>query len=70
VFVLDVPVTIETGKPDKNVNFYVPRSMFEYRASNDWDVLKRASTSGDDCQKIIEENGDFYKSCGHVMLEV
>lgn len=69
---LDVPVTIETGDSDVNVNFYDRRSRFQYGSSqNHFDGFERASNFDGDCRKANKEgDDDSYESCGHAMLEV
>lgn len=64
-----MPVTIETGKADKNVNFYDPASRFQYGVGNDFEGLERASDLGGDCLRVKNLGGQ-YKSCGHAILEV
>ena len=67
--VLDVPVTIETGVADKNVNFYDPTMRVEYGVAYDMEGLERASEVGD-CRKIVQVEGEPYKGCGHAILEL
>jgi len=69
---LDVPVTIETGDSDANINFYDRQSRFQYgSAQNHFDGFRRASKFDGDCSKANKMgDGDSYESCGHAMLEV
>ena len=37
--ILDVPVSVETGFPGLNVDFYNIDSSFDYGGANDWDAM-------------------------------
>lgn len=60
-----MPVTIETGTSDTNVNFYNAENRFEYGVSYDMDGLKLASEIGD-CRLVEKGEGDEYKVGGVV----
>ncbi|KAL7570988.1 hypothetical protein ACA910_002611 [Epithemia clementina (nom. ined.)] len=63
---LDVPVSIETGKADAKVDFYDINTSFEYGAGNDWDAVRRA-TAVKDC-RLLKDSKE-YLSCSHVVPE-
>lgn len=67
--VLDIPTTIETGDPTKNVNFYHPDGRFDYGEAYYMQGLDRAAKVGD-CRLVQQEEGQPYKGCGHAMLEI
>ena len=53
--VLDVPTSIETGYPDKNVNLYDEYSRFDYGSSNLWNGLQTATEIGD-CRLVNKKS--------------
>ena len=61
---MDVPVTIETSRPNLNVDFYDINSSFDYRGANDWDAMRRADQVKD-CRTL--KDSEEYKSCTHVI---
>lgn len=79
--ILHVPVSIETGKPDKRLDFYDHGMPFDYGAGYDLDALRSAQVLGD-CRlrkltniadmgtpvEAIDDNS--YISCCHVIPEV
>lgn len=68
--ILDVPVTIETGSADKNVNFYDIDTSFDYGTPNDWDSVRMGNTIKD-CRKVkeIPNHPEEYVACTHVVPE-
>ena len=68
---LEVPVTVETGVADKNVDLYNRQARMGYGTSNDWDAM-RTSHQIKDCRKL-KESPDYlenYVPCFHVVPEV
>mmetsp|Transcript_14130 Transcript_14130/g.30795 ORF Transcript_14130/g.30795 Transcript_14130/m.30795 type:complete len:932 (+) Transcript_14130:71-2866(+) len=71
---LDVPVTIETGRPGLNVDFYDLETRFDYGGSNDWTAMRTANEY-QDCTQVKKLPGYYnsseaYVSCSHVIPEV
>ena len=64
-----MPVTIETGSADANVNFYDPAGRFEYGVGYDMEGLELASVVGD-CRKVEQKTDEPYRGCGHAILEI
>ena len=58
--VLDVPTTIETGKPDLNINFYDPEGRFDYGIGYYMEGLDRAAQVID-CRNAERFEGEKYK---------
>lgn len=80
--VLYVPVSIETGMPDKRLDFYDHDMPFDYGVGYDLNALRNAQEIGD-CrllrrspdqhrEKALSEgiNDGAYVSCCHVIPEV
>lgn len=70
--VLDVPVTMETGRSHMNIDFYNLDNSYDYGESNDWTCLQTASQVGD-CRKVTLSNDNHdpnYVSCCHFVVEV
>ena len=61
---MDVPVTIETSRPNLNVDFYDINSSFDYGGANDWDAMRRADQVKD-CRTL--KDSEEYTSCTHVI---
>ena len=70
--ILRVPVTIETGDADKNMEFYSPKNDFDYPSMGyHWKALETASKlAGDQCPTSKLPSATSYKACAHAMLEV
>ena len=67
--ILDVPVSIETGFVDLNVDFYDAKSSFDYGVGYGWDALRTGAKVGD-CRKVKHDNPDEYIPCAHFMPEL
>ena len=67
--ILDVPVSIETGFVDLNVDFYDAKSSFDYGVGYGWDALRTGANVGD-CRKVKHDNPDEYIPCAHFMPEL
>jgi len=72
---LNVPTTLETGKPDTSSSFYDPEMRFEYGSTGyDYDAIRRSLEHGGcesfrkEQQKIADNNAP-YESCGDVIPE-
>ena len=69
---LDIPTTVETGRPDSHKNFYHPTSALDGSTSNDLLSLSGGYEHGD-CRLLREHNqkdADAYISCAHIVTEV
>ena len=69
---LGVPSTIETGKADKNLNFYDETNRMEYGSSYSVSAIKNAlKAEGGDCT-IYNKGGDDqeYAPCAHLVMEI
>lgn len=68
---LDVPVSVETGLPDKHVNFYHEYSAMDYGNANDFDGMVRAKDVKD-CRNMIspDTSVEDYQSCHHILPEL
>ena len=68
--VLGVPVTLETGSPDVNLDFYNPEMSFGWGAGNDWPVQSSATVNAD-CRQVPKMAPDgSYQACAHLVPEV
>jgi uncharacterized membrane protein len=67
--ILDVPVSVETGFPELNVDFYNIDSSFDYGGANDWDAMSTGTLVGD-CRDLKTYDPEEYQACGHVIPEV
>ncbi|CAB9505194.1 Gamma-aminobutyric acid (GABA) B receptor [Seminavis robusta] len=70
-----VPATIESSGPNRQLNFYDPAMSFSYGALGyDFDALQRANTVllGATCPRQWRQtdNATLYQSCAHVITEV
>lgn len=78
--VLGVPVTLETGSPDVNLDFYNPKLSFGWGTSNDWKMMEASVHINSDCRQVPktvvtvnDETGqeeESYQPCAHVTPEV
>lgn len=69
---VQVPATIESSGPGRQLNFYDPAMSFSYGAMGyDFDALKRANDrGGGSCPPTWRQSEDDYQSCAHVIPEV
>lgn len=68
--ILGIPVTLETGNKEDEVEFYNAGSHLDYGVSYDYDALRRGNDVGD-CRLIDNNTPDEeYQSCAHVLPEI
>lgn len=78
-----VPVTLETGSPDVNLDFYHPDMTFGWGTGNDWPILENSVKIHADCRQVPrtvkvtepDEDGNMvtteaYQGCAQVIPEV
>lgn len=65
---LDVPVTVESGVPDVNVNLYNINASYGYGSTADFDSLRVASDV-EDCTRVTTIDPQDYVACSHVNPE-
>ena len=72
--VTGVPVTLETGKADVNLDFYHPDMSFGWGTSNDWPLIENSVNIHGDCRRVVQRPEDSddgsYTGCAHVVPEV
>ncbi len=71
---LGVPSTIETGKADKNLNFYDESNRMEYGSSYSVSAIEKAlNAEGGDCTIYNKNKGGDdheYAPCAHLVMEI
>jgi hypothetical protein len=79
---LDVPTSIETGRPNADMNLYHATAALDYGTSNDLVALEHAHYGGGDCRILSAQNDEAarqsavdgemhgYVSCAHFIPEV
>lgn len=65
---LDVPVSIEAGTAEANINLYHKFSALDYGVANGFDAIETAFETKD-CRRLLSNNNE-YVPCAHVIPEV
>ena len=74
---LDIPTTVETGQPDRELSFYEKHNRYEYGDNFDTNSLAQATALKGDCSQALKEGWteseggvEGYQYCAHMVPEV